>query len=164
MFSAAGASAPASPKHAQLKAYIEQVRLISTKPPTVPPSSLSFWEQHGAGMQLVLHVYMNLGSIMLCSTPSEAVFNQLALTATDRRGSLNDDRAASLTLSAVVAYLDREQMTKTSASIAAMADNDLDAFMESLAAQSDGVLSAKYVDLVADEFEAVPVDDSDIIM
>ena len=158
MFSAAGASAPASPKQAQLKAYIEAVRLISTKPPTVPPSSLSYWEQHGAGMQLVLRVYMNLGSIMLCSTPSEAVFNQLALTVTDRRGSLDDNRAASLTLSAVVAKLDREQMTKPSASIAAMADNDLDALMESLAAQSDGVLSAKYVDLVADEFEAVDDD------
>ena len=59
-----------------------------------------------------------------------------------------------------MAKLDREQMTKPSASIAAMTDDDLDAMMESLSAQSDSVLSAQYVDIVADEFEAV---DDDIV-
>ena len=61
-----------------------------------------------------------------------------------------------------MAKLDREQMTKPSASIAAMTDDDLDAMMESLSAQSGSVLpvSAKYVDLVADEFEA---EDDDIV-
>ena len=59
-----------------------------------------------------------------------------------------------------MAKLDREQMTKSSASIAAMTDDDLDLMMVSLSAQSDSVLSAKYVDLVADEFEAV---DDDIV-
>lgn len=106
----------------------------------------------------MLRVYMSLGSIMICSTPSEAVFNQLALTVGDRRGasSLAEDRACALTLSAAVAKLDRSNLVKPEAvmSMATASDDDaLECIMEELEAQKSGVLSAKYVDLVADQFD-----------
>ena len=79
------------------------------------------------------------------TTPSEAVINQLALTVTDRRGSLADDRAAALTLSAAVAKLDRTKLAKPIANLSSSDDDDvLEAFMEELDGQRAGVLSAKY--------------------
>lgn len=102
----------------------------------------------------MLRVYMSLGSIMICSTPSEAVFNQLALTVGDRRGALAEDRASALTLSAAVAKLDRSNLVKPQAVMSMATDDDvLECIMEELEAQKSGVLSAKYVDLVADQFD-----------
>ena len=102
----------------------------------------------------MLRVYMSLGSIMICSTPSEAVFNQLALTVGDRRGALAEDRASALTLSAAVAKLDRSNLVKPQAVMSMATDDDvLECIMEDLEAQKSGVLSAKYVDLVADQFD-----------
>ena len=154
MFTAAGAGVALSPIDSQLKEYVEHVRAVKSAPPVAMPSSLSWWEAKGSSMPLVLRVYMNLGSIMLCSTPSEAVFNQLALTVRDRRGSLRDDRAAALTLSAAVAKLERDNLARLSATTSAADDDVLEAVMEQLGAEASGVLSAKYVDLVADEFDS----------
>ena len=158
MFTAAGAGAVVNAIDAQLIAYVVKVREVKGNPPAKPPSSLSWWEANGASLPLVLRVYMNLGSIMLCSTPSEAVFNQLALTVTDRRGALRDDRAAALTLSAAVNKLDREKLAKPRAVVAASDDDALEAIMEALEAETAGVLSEKYVDLVEETFD-VPDDE-----
>ena len=88
------------------------------------------------------------------TTPSEAVINQLALTVTDRRGSLADDRAVALTLSAAVAKLDRTKLAKPIANLTSSDDDDvLEAVMDELDRQRADVLSAKYVDLVAHEFD-----------
>jgi len=157
MFTAAGAEAKVPPIQAQLSVYVGMVRDLSKAPPATMPSSKSWWEANGKALPLILRVYMNIGSIMLCSTPSEAVFNQLALTVTDRRGTLGDDRAAALTLSAAVAKLDSINLAKPIASVSSSDDDDvLESVMEELDAQKSesGVLSAKYVDLVEDEFNA----------
>jgi hypothetical protein len=157
MFTAAGAGAVVNAIDAQLITYVAKVREVKGNPPAKLPSSLSWWEANGASLPLVLRVYMNIGSIMMCSTLSEAVFNQLALTVTDRRGALRDDRAAALTLSAAVAKLDREKLAKPRAVVAASDDDALEAIMEALEAETAGVLSAKYVDLVEETFD-VPDD------
>lgn len=156
MFAAAGARPASSPIDVEMASYLDKVRSLKGNPPAKPLSSLSWWEANGNTMPLMLRVYMNLGSIMICSTPSEAVFNQLrvALTVDDRRGALADDRASALTLSAAVAKLDRSNLVKSQA-VAGMATDDdvLECIMEELEAQKSGVLLAKYVDLVADEFD-----------
>jgi hypothetical protein len=152
MFTAAGAGPATSPIDAEVKAYLEKVRALKGNPPTKLPSSLSWWEANGKGLPMMLRVYMNLGSIMICSTPSEAVFNQLALTVNDRRGSLADNRASALTLSAAVAKLDRDKLIQPISSMAGDEDS-LESIMEELEAQKSGVLSAKYVDLVAHEYD-----------
>ena len=66
---------------------------------------------------------MNLGSIMLYSglTSSKAVFNQVALTVDSRRSVLDDNRAAALRLSAATVKIEREKLTKPTASITSLA-------------------------------------------
>ena len=68
---------------------------------------------------------------------------------------MGDDRAAALTLSAAVAKLDSINLAKPIASVSSSDDDDvLESVMEELDAQKSSVLSAKYVDLVEDEFNA----------
>ena len=57
-------------------------------------------------------VYMNLAAVLPASIPSESVFSQLALTVTDRRGSMLDCRAARRTVSSMRAKTNLNEMLK----------------------------------------------------
>ena len=91
---------------------------------------------------------MNLGTILMSSVPSEAVFNlnQLALTVTDRRGSLLDERSSRLTVSAMLAWMDISEMLKEPVTKMTTASEDaIQIVREKLENEVEGVLSAKFV-------------------
>jgi hypothetical protein len=102
---------------------------------------------------------MKLGSLMLCSTPSVAAVNQLALTVTERRGSLADDRAAALTLSSAVANSTGRSLRSPSPKLSSSDDNDV---IENVIKELDGrrsegrcaVSEVCNIDLVAHEFDS----------
>jgi len=138
----------------ELLKYLEIIKDISKAPPAKMPSSISFWGAEGNKLPGVRRVYMNLGTILMSSVPSEAVFNQLALTVTDRRGSLLDERSSRLTVSAMLARMDISEMLKEPVTKMITASEDaIQVVRERLEYEAEGVLSAKFVDLVADEYK-----------
>ena len=81
------------------------------------------------------------------------MFNQLALTVTDRRGSMRDDRASRLTVSAVLSRLEINELLKSPvAKMAELKEDAIACIEEKLADELKGVVSSKYVDMVPDEF------------
>jgi hypothetical protein len=132
-------------RYVTLARHIKEMNLADDK----LPSSVSFWEAHGLEMKKILRVYQNIGSVLLASTPSEAVFNQLALTVNDRRGSLDPARAAGLTLSAVLAKQHQAECVRSFAELSTIGEDELDIFAEKLdeEAEREGVIASKYVDI-----------------
>ena len=81
------------------------------------------------------------------------MFNQLALTVTDRRGSVRNDRASRLTVSAVLSQLEINELLKSPvAEMAELKEVAIACIEEKLADELKGVVSSKYVDMVPDEF------------
>lgn len=154
VFAAVGLADIKSAKILELERHLQLMREIKHKAlkPPLPPS-LSYWCANGELMPKLRRVYMNLGSVVMGSIPSEAVFNQLKLTVGDRRGSMLDARSENLTFSSVLAKLDEEDSSRPS-NLGDMTPEELTIFEEKLEEERRGVLSAKYVDLVEDEFDS----------
>lgn len=115
VFAAVGLADIKSAKILELERHLQLMREIKHKAlkPPLPPS-LSYWCTNGVLMPKLRRVYMNLGSVVMGSIPSEAVFNQLKLIVGDRRGSMLDARSENLTFSSVLAKLDEEDSSRPS--------------------------------------------------
>ena len=158
MFAAAGVVAEASINEQSMLTYVQLVKEISLKPPPADktPSSLQFWSERGSDIKPVRRVYMNLASVPMSSVPSECVFSQLGNVITDRRGSMLSDRAERLVVSAGLAKNEVAQIMALS-KLPELSAEDLRMLEEKLLAEPDGVLSAKYVDLIPQEYVACEV-------